>query len=144
MRRALATVFGIGYCPKLPGTMGSLFGLAVAWVLRADPRVQVAGCLVTAALAFWSAGPAARALGKKDPSCIVIDEVAGMMLGVAALPATWPLYLAGFGLFRWLDITKPSLIRKAEQLPGSLGIVLDDLLAGLAVQLLLRAALFLV
>lgn len=141
--RTVATVFGIGYAPKIPGTLGSLVGLGISWLLREDWRYQAAALLVTIVLALWSAGPTAKKMGKEDPSCIVIDEVAGMMLGVAALPATWPLYLAGFGLFRWLDITKPSLIRKAEQLPGSLGIVLDDLLAGLAVQLLLRAALVL-
>lgn len=142
--RTIATVFGIGYVPKIPGTLGSLFGLGISWILAGNPVYQIAGCVVASGLALWSAGPVARAMNQRDPSCVVIDEVAGMMVSLAAFPPTWQVYLVGFGLFRLLDILKPFPLRQAERLPGSWGILLDDLLAGLLVQLILRAALLVI
>ena len=136
--RAIATVGGIGYIPKLPGTAASLAGAGVCWLLRSSPAAQVIGCAVAAGLGLWSAGPTARAIGQKDPSVIVIDEVAGMMLTLALLPAGWRTYLAGFLLFRLLDIWKPGPIRRLEQLPGSLGIMADDPAAGAAANLIIR------
>ena len=140
----IATVCGVGFCPVAPGTVASLVGLGIAAILAGNPAFQVAGCGVAAALALWSSGPTARALGKNDPSCVVIDEVAGMMAAVAALPISWPRYLAAFLLFRLLDIAKPFPINRLERLPGSWGMVLDDLLAGLIANLLLRGFLALV
>ena len=139
--KLIATVGGVGYVPFLPGTAGSLVGLALAGLLRADPAHQAISAAVAAGLGLWSAGPAARAMGKADPGPIVIDEVAGMMVALAALPATWELYLIGFLLFRFLDVLKPPPLRQLERLPGSWGIMLDDLAAGVATRLLL--ALFL-
>ena len=141
--RTIATVGGVGYFPKMPGTLGSAVGLGIAWLLRSNPTMQAGGCAVVAALGFWSAGPTARALGQKDPSVVVIDEVAGMMLTLLFLPAKGWIYFAGFLLFRLLDIWKPGPIRRMEQLPGSLGIMLDDLAAGLAANLLLRLVILL-
>ena len=139
MKRAIATVGGLGFLPKLPGTAGSAVGLGLAWLLAGDPMRQTAGALAVTALGFWSAGSAARAMGVKDPRVIIIDEVAGMMVALAALPVNWKVYGAGFLLFRFLDITKPLGLRRVERLPGSWGIMLDDLLAGLLTQFLLRA-----
>ena len=136
--KTIATVGGLGYFPKIPGTLGSAVGLGIAWLLSASPLRQFIGCLAAIWLALWSAGPTARALGKKDPSAVIIDEVAGMMVGLVALPVTWKVYLAGFLLFRFLDIVKPLGLRRLERLPGSWGILLDDLAAGAAVNLLLR------
>ncbi len=141
--KTIATVGGIGYVPRLPGTVASLVGLGISWLLRSNPALQLAGCAVAAGLGFWSAGPTARALGEKDPPVVVIDEVAGMMLGLALLPAKGWIYLAGFLLFRFLDIFKPGPIRRLERLPGSAGIMLDDLLAGAAANLLLQLVLLL-
>ena len=139
--KTIATVFGIGYIPKIPGTLGSAVGLGIAWLLSANPIQQGIGCLVAIGLALWSAGPTAKELGSRDPHAIVIDEVAGMMVGVFLLPAAGKVYLAAFLLFRLLDVTKPLGIRKLERLPGSWGILLDDLAAGLATNLLLRLGL---
>jgi len=137
--RTIATVGGIGYLPFVPGTAGSAVGLGIAWILCASPLQQIIGCLVVIGLALWSAGPTARAMGQTDPRSIVIDEVAGMMVAVATLPVGGPLYLAGFLIFRFLDVAKPPPIRQLERLPGSWGILLDDLLAGLMTNLILRA-----
>ena len=142
--KAIATVGGIGRVPRLPGTVASVVGAGLAWWLSPYPELQIIGCLAVTALGFWSAGPAARAMGVKDPPAVVIDEVAGMMIGLALLPATWKVYLVGFLLFRILDIFKPGPIRGLERLPGSSGIMLDDLLAGLATQLILQVGLAIV
>lgn len=139
--RTIATFGGIGRVPRVPGTAGSAAGLALAWALSADPVWQLAGCAAVAALGFWSSGPAARSMGLKDPSSIVIDEVAGMMIGLLLLPVSWKLYAAGFLLFRFFDILKPWPVRELEKLPGSWGIMLDDLAAGAITQLLLRGIL---
>lgn len=141
VRKTIATVGGVGFLPKLPGTAGSAVGLGLVWLLSADPLWQGAGTAATVALGFWSAGPTARRMGRPDPQAVVIDEVAGMMLALCFLPVTWPVYLAGFALFRFLDILKPFGLRRLERLPGSAGIMLDDLAAGLITHLLLRAAL---
>lgn len=139
--RTIATVGGIGFLPRIPGTAASLVGLGLSWVLRGSPLQQVLGCLVALGLALWSAGPTARSMGQEDPPAVVIDEVAGMMAGLAGLPATWGVYLGGLALFRFLDIVKPGPIRRVQRLPGSWGIVADDLLAGLATHGVLRLVL---
>ena len=139
--RTIATVGGIGLLPRIPGTTASAVGLAISWLLRESALYQITACLVAVGLALWSAGPTARSMGKRDPSAVVIDEVAGMLVGLAALPATWGVYLGGFALFRFFDIVKPGPIRSVQRLPGSWGILADDLLAGLATNVLLRFAL---
>ncbi|MBI3323013.1 MAG: phosphatidylglycerophosphatase A [Candidatus Omnitrophica bacterium] len=136
--RAIATVFGLGRIPKIPGTAGSAVGLGLSWLLSADPAQQIAGCAVACGLGLWSAGPTARAMGKPDPGPVIIDEVAGMMLALVTLPVTWQVYLAGFILFRFLDIRKPFGLRRLERLSGSWGIMLDDVAAGAAVNVLLQ------
>jgi len=83
----------------------------------------------------------ARGCGKKDPSHVVIDEVAGQLVTLIACPIVWQALLAGFILFRVFDIVKPPPVRSLERLPEGTGIVVDDLGAGLyaliALQLLL-------
>ena len=142
MVRAIATVFGIGNIPLIPGTVGSAVGLGLAWVVALDPASYLIATVAVITLGFLSCGRAAKALGKKDPGEIIIDEVAGMMVTVLFLPATWFVYLAGFILFRLWDIAKPTPIRQLERLPGSAGIMLDDIAAGIAANLLLRIGLF--
>lgn len=136
--KTIATVGGVGRLSRLPGTVASAVGAGLAWLLSPNPTGQIAGCVVVTALGFWSAGPAAKQMGVKDPSAVVIDEVAGMMIGLALLPATWQTYLTGFLLFRVLDIFKPWPIHRLEGLSGGVGIMADDLLAGLLTNLLLR------
>jgi len=92
-------------------------------------------------LAMWSSHHAERTLGKTDPGCIVVDEMAGMAVTLFCLPFTLVTALAGFGLFRALDIIKPfpiSLIEK--RCTGGVAVVADDLAAGLAGNVILRIA----
>ena len=140
MKKIVATLFGIGSFPKIPGTVGSLVGLGIAGLLRGDWRVQAAAALAVIVLALWSAGPAARAMGQEDPSAVVIDEVAGMLVVLIGVGFSVKSYLAGLLLFRFFDVAKPPPIRQSQRLPGSWGILVDDLLAGLAARAVLYFA----
>ncbi len=90
-----------------------------------------ASALFATLIGIPAATRVARALGKKDPSHVVIDEVAGQMVAFIAVPLNWHCLLAGLILFRAFDITKPFPIRRLEHLPEGTGIMLDDIGAGL-------------
>jgi len=127
----VATLGGVGYLPGAPGTWGSLAVLPLWWVFR--PRgLAVCGLmwLALTAAGLLCAGRAAAVLGRRDHPAVVIDEAAGQLLALAAFPPGWQTALVGFALFRLLDILKPWPLRHLEQLPGSLGVMLDDLAAG--------------
>ena len=78
----------------------------------------------------WASGRYAAALGRKDPGSIVIDEFAGQWLAIMPVALDWRYYVVAFVLFRFADITKPWPCRAAERAPGGLGIMLDDIVAG--------------
>jgi phosphatidylglycerophosphatase A len=138
--RLVASGFGAGLLPRAPGTWGSLGALVVgAGLLAASPWL-LAGGVVAATLAGLWAIP--RAGGSADPGWVVIDEVAGMWLTMLPLAGPSPLGLAlAFGVFRLLDITKPGPIGAIDRWPGAVGVMGDDLAAGLAGAALLWAAL---
>lgn len=131
----LATWFGCGYFPWGPGTIGSLAALAIAvvlhWYLQSGRLTML---LLTALLllpGIWAATRTARLLGKKDPGIVVVDEVLGQWITLAGA-TVWNTkgLLAGFLLFRLFDIWKPWPVRRLERLPEGIGIVADDLAAG--------------
>ena len=135
----VATVFGVGNLRPGPGTYGSAVAL-VLWfaaihVSHATAQAQAVGTLVVAlvvtAVGISAATIVAREAGREDPGFVVIDEVAGQLFALIAIPADWKHALLAFGLFRLLDITKPWPIRRLERLHGGLGIMLDDVAAGL-------------
>jgi phosphatidylglycerophosphatase A len=133
----VATFFGAGRLKPGPGTWGSLATVLV-WAL-ASSRIPVANrawATIIAAAAVTIIGiPAAtrvaRSSGLKDPQFVVIDEVAGQLVALIAVPLAWKTFLAGLILFRVFDIWKPFPIRRLERLPEGTGIVVDDLGAGL-------------
>jgi phosphatidylglycerophosphatase A len=159
---AIATVFGLGYLPKAPGTWGSLAGVLVAWssmvfsTLQFAPRIGATGELsnpprlwwvgfawgesllivIVSVIGVWAADRTAKYLQVKDPQIVVIDEVAGQLIAYLGLatPRTfalnWKYLLLGFILFRVFDVWKPFPARQAESLPGGLGIMADDWIAG--------------
>ena len=136
---AVATVLGVGNLRPGPGTYGSAVAVgvwfAVIHLSRATAQTQAVATLL-AALAVTAIGiPAssivAREAGRDDPGFVVIDEVAGQLFALIAIPADWKHALLAFGLFRLLDIWKPWPVRRLERLHGGLGIVLDDVAAGL-------------
>jgi phosphatidylglycerophosphatase A len=105
----------------------------------------IALALIATLIGIPAATQVARSFGKKDPQFVVIDEVAGQLITLIAVPVTWKTFLAGFILFRVFDIVKPPPVRQLEKLPGGTGIVLDDVAAGLyalaVMQILLRSGL---
>jgi phosphatidylglycerophosphatase A len=126
----LASVFGAGYAPVASGTVGSFVTVVAIWLLPLTPlRIAVALVVVTL-IGIWAGSRVERVLGRKDPGVIVIDEVAGMLVSVLFLPRTIPVLVTAFLLFRLFDIWKPFPARGAERLPGGLGVMADDLVAG--------------
>ena len=135
----VATGFGAGYAPFAPGTFGTLVAVPLGWLLLgAGPVVQLVLVAVAAAIAIRAADIAAPEFRLKDPGQIVVDEIAGFLVTVALLPAGWRTLAAGFLLFRVFDVLKPPPCRRAEMLPGGLGVVADDLMAGLYANISLR------
>ncbi len=141
----IATCLGLGYSPIAPGTAGSLGALAAAMMLVHHHNwgsVEF-GWLAAASLApgIWAAGVVSVESGQKDPSKIVVDEAIGQWITLAgATSQNWKSWLAAFLLFRAFDIWKPPPARQAERLPGGLGVVADDVIAGMYGALVLFAA----
>jgi phosphatidylglycerophosphatase A len=149
MRRAVdlgaklvATGLGSGYSPVAPGTAGSLVGLLLFLPLASRTwPVQLAAIVVVTILGVLAGGYVATSLGRKDPGLVVVDEVAGQWITFLALPMTPAIAIAGFLLFRAMDIVKPWPARALERLPGGIGIMADDVAAGIYAHLILRLGL---
>ncbi len=141
----LATGFYTGNIPWAPGTFGTLPGLLLCFFLARLPlSVSILLILSLIALSIWIAGEAEKMLGQKDPGCIVIDEIVGMAVTLLAIPFSLQTAVAGFLLFRFFDILKPPPIRIIDKkVHGGIGIVLDDVIAGVFANLVLRTGLWL-
>ncbi len=138
----LVATFGcVGRIPVVPGTFGTLASVPFAYLLAlADRPLLLAIVLaVLVPLGIWAAGVVEKREGATDPTLVVVDEVAGFLVTMALLPPTPLLFLAGFILFRLLDIAKPPPARRAERFHGGLGIMADDLIVGVYGNLILRA-----
>ena len=143
---ALATVGGVGYAPIASGTVGSLVALPLVPFLAAlrdrAPAAYAALVLGLVAVAVWAAGRAEDALGMEDHPHIVIDEVAGLVVAGAFLPATWLAAGVAFVLFRIFDVVKPFPARQIDGgVEDGLGVVGDDFVAGVYAGLLTRLVL---
>ena len=136
----LATGGYVGHIPLAPGTFGSLIGLPLCFLLaKIQLSAAIIAVLLIIALAIWISNVAERTLERKDPGCIVIDEIAGMVVTLIGLPFNLTTATIGFILFRILDILKPFPIRILDKrLPGGLGIVADDVVAGIFANVLIR------
>ena len=136
----LATWFGSGLLPRAPGTWGSLAALPFAWAIQSagGQTALVIGAAIAFVVGVWASDRMARDTGSKDPGAVVIDEVAGQWLALAFVPLSVWSYLAGFVLFRIADITKlwPASVAD-RRIGGGLGIMLDDIIAGVYAGLVL-------
>jgi phosphatidylglycerophosphatase A len=143
MFKLIATVLGIGYV-KGGGTVAAVaccLALYLAQAGGASLPVGLASLLTVALLAVGTlAAQRVEGVWGKDSYRVVIDEVAGMWVGMLLIPITGPRLLVGLVLFRFFDIVKPLFIRKMEALPGGVGVMMDDVLAGIYTNLLLHAA----
>jgi phosphatidylglycerophosphatase A len=147
----VATFFFIGRLHPGPGTWGSAAAVLL-WAIAShglSPGLRTPVCITLASVVILIGIPAAthvaRASASKDPQFVVIDEVAGQLIALIAVPLAWKTFLASFILFRVFDIFKPPPVRQLEKLPEGAGIVLDDVAAGLyalvVIQLLLHTGL---
>jgi phosphatidylglycerophosphatase A len=138
----VATGAYTGFFPIAPGTVGSALAVLMDRGLRATGSELVYGLVIlaVAVAGVLSSQFAEEHFGRKDPSHVVVDEVAGMLVSLYLIPVSLLGLLVGFLLFRLLDIVKPFPCRRAEKLHGGLGIMADDLIAGVYVNLLLRLA----
>ena len=142
LKKALGTVFFSGYAPLAPGTAGSAVVALLYYFFGAslEAAAWTAVLALTFVVAVYTAGELAHQWGD-DPGRVVIDEAVGFLATVAFLPHSAWMALAGFFIFRVLDILKPTPARQLEALPGGWGIVLDDVAAGIYGNLLIRLGL---
>lgn len=134
----IATGFGAGYFPYGPGTMGAILAMAIyiglSFTLSYSSLfiVLLALIVVFTVLGVWS-GTVSEKYWGEDPSRVVVDEMVGQWIVMTAIPQSlgWKYMLASLILFRFFDIVKPLGVRKMEQLGGGLGIMADDILAGI-------------
>ena len=139
----IATAFGVGYAALAPGTFGSAIGL-ILWLLI--PRIvwlQALAIAMVCVAGAWSGTVAERHFNKRDPGQVVVDEVAGMMVTLLFNPVFgFGWIVAAFLLFRAADIFKPFPVNRLERLPGGIGIMADDVMAGVYANLALRVVLW--
>jgi phosphatidylglycerophosphatase A len=136
---AIGTFFGAGLLKPGPGTYGSISAVllwyAVAHILHPAPAAFAIGTTIAAILVTLIGIPAATIVadesGREDPGHVVIDEVAGQLIALIAIPADWQHAALSLLLFRFFDILKPPPVRQLERLHGGTGIMLDDVGAGL-------------
>jgi phosphatidylglycerophosphatase A len=134
----VGTFFGAGYLQPGPGTYGSVAAVVLwlfaGWALHHHTAtltgITAGGVVLATAAGIPAATRVAREAGREDPGFVVIDEVAGQWVALLFVAPLWPNALLALILFRFFDILKPWPIRRFEALPGGLGIMADDLVAG--------------
>lgn len=136
----IATSGYLGYSPIAPGTVGSAVGVVLHALLiySGVPWLEAAAIVLLCAVGIWAGGIAEAHFGRKDPGHVVIDEVVGQLITLTALPLTPLGWIVGFFVFRIADIIKPFPARQLEPLPHGLGIMADDVMAGIYSQLVMR------
>ena len=139
--KVLSTFFYVGYLPLIPGTFASLAGVLVYILIQGYALNYLLITLLIIAIGFLVSGPAEKAMQRKDPPYIVIDEVAGMLLSLLFLPYDIRIVALAFILFRLLDTLKPYPARSLERLKAGAGIMADDLVAGVYTNIILQVAL---
>ncbi|NOQ66179.1 MAG: phosphatidylglycerophosphatase A [Desulfobacterales bacterium] len=129
----IATGCYSGYLPKAPGTWGSLLGLLLFFLLHTlSLEIYLAVIAGIFVIGTFAAGEAEKIMDHQDPGLVVIDEIVGMLITMIAVPATPLAMVLGFILFRIFDILKPFPINFFDQrFHGGLGIMLDDVMAGI-------------
>jgi phosphatidylglycerophosphatase A len=136
----LATGFGVGYSPIAPGTLGTLVAILIYYFLsEISPPLYEITLIGFFFLSVWVSENAERFFRKKDDQRIVIDEIIGFLTTMLWVPKTIRFVIIGFFLFRFFDILKPFPIRRLEKgFKGGFGVVLDDVVAGVYANIVLR------
>ncbi len=142
--RLIATFFYIGYCPLAPGTGASICVMVIIWILNPSNLSVIILFLTTFILGVISSERIEKKEGKSDPNFVVIDEVTGYLAALIFIPIEPINLFLALILFRFFDIVKPPPIRQIEgKLKGGIGIMIDDIIAGVFANLLIRVFLML-
>lgn len=136
----VSTVFYVGYLP-ISGTMASLVGLMIYFCINNNNSLYAVVLAATLILGFLTSGRAEVILKQKDSRKIVIDEVSGMLISLFLLPGKLPVIILGFFLFRAFDTLKPPPLDRLQNLRGSAGVMLDDIVAAIYTNLILQFSL---
>lgn len=136
--KLITSFFYLGHSPFMPGTMGSLGGLIVYFLVRNNEILYGFSILFLFLLGIILSGEAEKIYKRKDAEMIVIDEACGMLLALFFVPMNMFAVILGFFLFRILDILKPPPAKRMEKLTGSLGIMFDDIVAAIYTNLALQ------
>lgn len=139
--KTLSTFFYIGYLPFIPGTFASIVGIFLFYLIKGNNFTYILFTLTLMILGFLVAGRAEEIFNKKDARYIVIDEIVGMLLSLIFIPYDIKLVIIAFIMFRILDALKPYPAGSLENLKGSLGVMSDDIIAGLYTNIILQIVL---
>ncbi len=144
--RSFTSVGFVGLIPGAPGTYGSLVTLPLAYVwmtyVTDNILLTIGAIVLMTILGTVASTKVSRSMGLEDPGEIVIDELVGQWIALIAIPNHWFYWLAAFLLFRLFDIWKPGLIDRAQNLPEGLGIMIDDVLAGILALIIIQGVFF--
>lgn len=147
----VASVFGAGYSPIAPGTVGAMAGCLILWIGKdslvlstyPNPWLFLGLIIAVTLIGIWSTNQLEKHWGK-DPSKVVVDELIGVWITMIMVPFTWMNLLLAFGLFRFFDIAKPLGIRNMEKMSRGVGVMADDILAGIYSNLVLQIIIFII
>lgn len=142
--KTLSTFFYVGYLPLIPGTFASVAGLFLYYLVKGSVIIYAAVTVFLTITGFLISSDAEKIFKKKDARYIVIDEVCGMLLSLAFLPYDLKLVVIAFFIFRVLDTVKPYPAWRLQELKGGLGVMSDDVVAGLYTNIILQIVLRLV
>ncbi len=136
--KLISSLFYLGHSPIMPGTVGSLAGLLVYFLVNRNAVLYGFSIVFIFVLGIIFSGEAEHIYKHKDAKTIVIDEACGMLLALVFLPYNIILVISGFIIFRFFDIIKPPPARKIEELAGAWGIMVDDILAAIYTNIILQ------
>ncbi|MDO8536492.1 MAG: phosphatidylglycerophosphatase A [Candidatus Omnitrophota bacterium] len=141
MRRIIkmtTSFFYLGHSPFMPGTLGSLAGLGIYFVVKDKLPIYAFSIVFLFILGFLFSAEAEKIYKRKDAQMIVIDEACGMMLSLFLVPYNIYIMILGFVLFRTFDILKPPPARQIEKFSGSFGVMFDDVIAAIYTNFILQ------
>lgn len=140
LKYILATGFGCGYAPYIPGTIGSLVALLLFIFIPLQDYIWLAISIIMFFIGIWVSGTVEKDKGK-DPGIVVIDEFVGQWIALLFLPRILWIFIASFFVFRILDIIKPFPAADLEELDGGIGIMLDDIIVAIYTNMALQLTL---
>ena len=137
MAYVIATGFGVGYSPVIPGTMGSLVALLIFVLIPSSNILWLMVILITFIVGVWASGIVEDEKGE-DPGIVIVDEFVGQWIALLFLPPSTAVYIAAFIIFRLFDIWKPFPAYDSQKLPRGWGIMIDDVIAGIYTNIALQ------